>query len=45
MNDSEHAFIASDVQTNFGKNMGQSQVDLERLREAHGELPGDPPRA
>ncbi len=34
MNDSEHGFIASDVQTNFGKNMGQSQVDLERLREA-----------
>jgi hypothetical protein len=34
MNDSEHAFISSDVQTNFGKHMGQSQVDLERLREA-----------
>jgi hypothetical protein len=34
MNDSEHAFISSDVQTNFGKNMGQSQIDLTRLREA-----------
>ncbi len=34
MNDSEHGFIASDVQTNFGKSMGQSQVDLKRLREA-----------
>ena len=34
MNDSEHAFISSDVQTNFGKNMGQSQIDPTRLREA-----------
>ena len=33
MNDSEHAFIASDVQTNFGKTMGQS-IDPRRLREA-----------
>jgi hypothetical protein len=33
MNDSEHAFIASDVQTNFGKTMGQS-IDPLRLREA-----------
>jgi hypothetical protein len=33
MNDSEHAFIASDVQTNFGKTMGQS-IDGRRLREA-----------
>ena len=33
MNDSEHAFISSEVLTNFGKNMGQSQVDLKRLRE------------
>jgi hypothetical protein len=34
MNDSEHDFIASDVQTNFGKSMGQSQIDPDRLREA-----------
>ncbi len=33
MNTSEHDFISSEVLTNFGKNMGQSQVDPERLRE------------
>jgi hypothetical protein len=33
MNDSEHDFIASEVLTNFGTSMGQSQVDPERLRE------------
>lgn len=32
MNDSEHAFISSEVQTNFGKTMG-SQIDARRLRE------------
>ena len=34
MNDSERDFICTEVQTNFGKNMGPSQVDPERLREA-----------
>lgn len=33
MNDSEHDFISSEVLTNFGKTMGQSQVDPDRLRE------------
>ncbi|MDP1847483.1 MAG: hypothetical protein Q8K79_06815 [Solirubrobacteraceae bacterium] len=33
MNDSEHDFISSEVLTDFGKSMGQSQVDPERLRE------------
>lgn len=33
MNDSEHDFISSEVLTNFGKTMGQSQVDAARLRE------------
>jgi hypothetical protein len=33
MNDSEHDFISSEVLTNFGKSMGQSQVDPARLRE------------
>ncbi len=33
MNDSEHAFISSEVLTNFGRSMGQSQIDPERLRE------------
>lgn len=32
MNDSEHDFISSEVLTNFGTKMGQSQVDPERLR-------------
>lgn len=26
-------------------NRGSDELDLERLREAHGELPGDPPSA
>jgi hypothetical protein len=34
MNDSERDFISSEILTNFGKNMGQSQIDPERLREA-----------
>ena len=33
MNDSEHDFISSEVLTNFGKTMGQSRVDPDRLRE------------
>ena len=33
MNDGEHDFISSEVLTNFGKSMGQSQVDPGRLRE------------
>lgn len=33
MNDSEHDFISSEVLTNFGTSMGQSQVDPARLRE------------
>ncbi len=33
MNDSEHDFISSEVLTNFGKSMGQSDVDPARLRE------------
>ena len=33
MNDSEHDFISSEVLTNFGKSMGQSDVDPDRLRE------------
>ena len=33
MNDSERDFISSEILTNFGKNMGQSQIDPERLRE------------
>ena len=32
MNDSEHDFISSEVLTNFGRSMGQSQIDPERLR-------------
>ena len=32
MNDSGRDFISSEVLTNFGKNMGQSRVDPERLR-------------
>lgn len=34
MNASEHDFISSEVTTNFGKNLRQSQVDPARLREA-----------
>lgn len=34
MNASEHDFISSEVTTNFGKNLRQSQVDPKRLREA-----------
>ncbi|HEV2060819.1 MAG TPA: hypothetical protein VGR11_15830 [Solirubrobacteraceae bacterium] len=30
MNDSEHAFISSEVLTNFGRTIGQSQVDPAR---------------
>ena len=33
MNDSERDFISSEILTNFGKHMGQSQLDPERLRE------------
>lgn len=33
MNDREHDFISSEVLTNFGKSMGQSQIDPARLRE------------
>ena len=33
MNDSEHDYISSEVLTNFGRSMGQSPVDPERLRE------------
>ena len=33
MNNSERDFISSEVLTNFGKSMGQSRVDPERLRE------------
>ena len=33
MNDSEHDFISSEILTDFGKSMGQSQVDPVRLRE------------
>lgn len=33
MNDSEHDFISSEVLTNFGRSMGQSQIDPKRLRE------------
>jgi hypothetical protein len=34
MNASEHDFISSEVTTNFGKNLRQSQVDPKRLKEA-----------
>ena len=34
MNDSERDFISSEVLTNFGRSMGQTPVDPERLREA-----------
>jgi hypothetical protein len=34
MNASEHDFISSEVTTNFGKNLRQTQVDPERLKEA-----------
>ena len=34
MNASEHDFISSEVTTNFGKNLRQSQVDPARLKEA-----------
>ncbi|HEV2775148.1 MAG TPA: hypothetical protein VGV90_06130 [Solirubrobacteraceae bacterium] len=33
MNDSEHDFISSEVLTDFGKTMGQSQIDPARLRQ------------
>jgi hypothetical protein len=33
MNDSEHDFISSEVLTDFGRSLGQSQIDPERLRE------------
>ena len=34
MNASEQSFISSEVTTNFGKNLRQSQVDPQRLKEA-----------
>ncbi|MDQ3721621.1 MAG: hypothetical protein M3376_00815 [Actinomycetota bacterium] len=34
MNEHEHHFISSEVLTNFGRSLGQSDVDADRLREA-----------
>ncbi len=33
MNHREHDFISSEVLSNFGRSMGQSQIDPQRLRE------------
>ncbi|MEA2419745.1 MAG: hypothetical protein QOE60_1951 [Thermoleophilaceae bacterium] len=41
MNASDQSFISSEVTTNFGKNLRQSQVDPQRLTEALATVVAD----